>query len=286
MDNNFINALGQLLKIYIVNYPEDIKTLTNIIKSGNYIEEYKKLHINLKSKTESISKRAFNYARFIFFLGYCLKFNNGVPLIEIINTYIDNGSNKEEICNAVRSQKTILDFLNKNQPIFDALKDYADEKDIIEYAIEEQKKSTGVLKRNLERVKPHISNDKKLNMEKSKSEILKENLNQYGFFKLEKVKSLSESNKVTLIEAISQNGIPYAIAMFDYLGYLKLLEKEYLTPKYKLHRKIASWFNSDKEGRAIRGNINSLLIKDTTGKERYTAFLHKETVKIHYEQLK
>lgn len=121
---------------------------------------------------------------------------------------------------------------------------------------------------------------------KTKAEILNDNLNQYGFFELEKIKQLSEQNKSVLIEKISENGLPYAIAMFDYLQFIPFLEKKHFQAKYKLNEEVSKWFGSDKEGRAVKGNISSLLNNTTENKDRYTAYQHKENVINDYEQLK
>lgn len=121
---------------------------------------------------------------------------------------------------------------------------------------------------------------------KTKANILKEQLSQYGFFELEKVKTLSEQSKVSIIEKIAESGLPYAIAMFDYLQFIPYLEKKHFDSKYKLNREVSKWFDSDKEGRAVKGNISSLLKNTTENKDRYTAYKHKENVIKDYELLK
>lgn len=121
---------------------------------------------------------------------------------------------------------------------------------------------------------------------KTKANILKEQLSQYGFFELEKVKTLSEQSKVSIIEKIAESGLPYAIAMFDYLQFIPYLEKKHFDSKYKLNRAVSKWFDSDKEGRAVKGNISSLLKNTTENKDRYTAYKHKENVIKDYELLK
>lgn len=121
---------------------------------------------------------------------------------------------------------------------------------------------------------------------KTKTDILNEQLSKYGFFELEKVKTLSEQSKVSIIEKIAESGLPYAIAMFDYLQYISYLEKKHFDSKYKLNREVSKWFDSDKEGRAVKGNISSLLKNTTENKDRYTAYRHKENVIKDFEQLK
>ena len=120
----------------------------------------------------------------------------------------------------------------------------------------------------------------------TESDKLKAELGKYGFFELTVVKQLSEPNKQKLIELISSNDLPYKIAMCNYLGFLNHLEKEYFQTKYKLHIEVAKWFNSDKKGRAVKGNISSLLTNTTENKSRYTAHTHNETVKEDYQKLK
>lgn len=128
--------------------------------------------------------------------------------------------------------------------------------------------------------------EKDVQSKQTKTEILKDQLSQYGFFELEKVKTLSVQSQVSLIERISENGLPYAIAMFDYLQFIQYLEREHFDSKYKLNKTVSNWFDSDKEGRAVKGNISSLLKNSTENKDRYTAHKHKEKVVNDYELLK
>lgn len=120
----------------------------------------------------------------------------------------------------------------------------------------------------------------------TKTDKLKAELSKYGFFELPKVKLLTEPNKQSLIELISANGLPYSIAMFDFLGFLKHIESEHFNTKYKLNREVAKWFDSDKEGRAVKGNISSLVEYSKADKRRYTAHTHKAAVKTDYNTLK
>lgn len=118
----------------------------------------------------------------------------------------------------------------------------------------------------------------------TKSITLKNCLTEYGFFELEKVKNLSEQSQLTLVDKLATKGIPFAIAMFDYLEFFKWFNSQYHNTNKKRNIEIASWFNSN--DRTIRGNIDSLLKASNDKNERYTAHTHKENVKITYEQLK
>jgi len=118
----------------------------------------------------------------------------------------------------------------------------------------------------------------------TKAEILKEQLSQYGFFELLKVKQLSDPNKQQLFESISTNDLPYNIAMFDYLEFIKHLRSEYFTSDYKLFIAVANWFQVDE--RAVKGNIYVLKAKSKENRGRYTADQQKQKVQKDYEALK
>lgn len=115
-----------------------------------------------------------------------------------------------------------------------------------------------------------------------KADILKENLQKGGFFNLEKVQSLSEIGQNELIKLLSDNEMPYGIAMFDYLGFCVFLDKEKGT-KYKTNHFLSKLYNKKaKDGTQAKHYRNSLI----NNKSRYTSYLHKETVAKDYEQLK
>ena len=75
--------------------------------------------------------------------------------------------------------------------------------------------------------------------------------------------------------------------MFDYLQFIKHLEKNYFDRKYKLNLEITKWFNEKaKDGRVAKGNISVLNTYSKEKKNRYTSYLHKETVINYYKSLK
>jgi len=117
-----------------------------------------------------------------------------------------------------------------------------------------------------------------------KTDKLKAELGKYGFFELSKVKQVSEPNKQSLVELISTNDLPYSIAMFEYLGFLKSLKAEHFTTDYKLFKAVAKWFDVDE--RAVKGNIYVLNEFSKENRTRYTADQQKQTVQKEYEKLK
>jgi hypothetical protein len=119
----------------------------------------------------------------------------------------------------------------------------------------------------------------------SKSKQLEAKLIAYGFHELPLVRTLTKESKEKLAQMISAS-LPYAIAMLDHLGFLTRLKEQYFTSTYKLNREVAKWFDSDKEGRAVKGNINVLSSASKDNRSKYTSHLHKEQVKRDYQNLK
>lgn len=113
---------------------------------------------------------------------------------------------------------------------------------------------------------------------------LNDKLEQYGFFNLPMIKRIPIEKHASLIVKIASSKIPYIIAFFDYVGFLKHLEKEFFQTKYKLNLELAKLLNT--HPRAIKGNISSLLPTSTEDKKRYTAYCHKEMVENEYQRLK
>jgi hypothetical protein len=118
----------------------------------------------------------------------------------------------------------------------------------------------------------------------TKTDKLKAELGKYGFFELPKVKQLSEPNKQKLVELISSNGLPYVIAMLEFLGFIKHLKAEHFNTNAKFYKAVANCFEVDE--RAVKGNFYVLNEKSTENKKRYTAYQQKQTVQKDYESLK
>lgn len=120
----------------------------------------------------------------------------------------------------------------------------------------------------------------------SKIDNIKSEISKYGFFSLDRVKDISKQNQETLIKLIGTKSLPYCIAMFDFLGFLNHLETVCFKTKYKRNIEVSRWFNSDKAGRTVKGNISVLSEHSTENKSKYTAYIYKETVKKDYQNLK
>ena len=118
----------------------------------------------------------------------------------------------------------------------------------------------------------------------NKAELLKSNLYENGFFEVTKVKSISHDGQSKLIDLLVLNGIPYKVALFDYIGFFKYLENEKSFTKVTIHKKISAIFDCTTD--TIKGNMLSLNEHSTIDKDRYTAHQHKEKVKRDYVSLK
>jgi len=120
-------------------------------------------------------------------------------------------------------------------------------------------------------------------------EKLKLALLENGFLSLSKVRELNEQSREELVKLICSNDLPYIIAMFDFLGFIDYFLNEYASTRTEMYEKFAGIFgagNRPVSVRTIQGNINDLLKNPANRDPRYTASLHKEEVKKHYETLK
>lgn len=128
-------------------------------------------------------------------------------------------------------------------------------------------------------------NDKEDEKIESKTDRFSKNIREYGFFELAKVKCLTVSSQTKLIDLLITNNLPYCIAMFDYLSFLNYLEKEHFITKNSLFIGISEWFECEKSGRTVKGNINSLSGHTNESKSRYTAYKHVGIVQENYKEL-
>jgi hypothetical protein len=64
------------------------------------------------------------------------------------------------------------------------------------------------------------------------------------------------------------------------------LKNGHFKTKTDLQIEISKWFDADKQGRTVAGNIRVLSSNTNENTTRYTAHLYKETVKNDYEKIK
>jgi hypothetical protein len=109
-------------------------------------------------------------------------------------------------------------------------------------------------------------------------------LKEFGFYEVPKVKILPKEKQAGLIELLETNKLPYCIAMFNYLGYLKYLRVNHFKTDIQRNTEIASWFDIDE--RSVKGNISVLDEYSGENKKRYTAHNFKEIVEKDYTEIK
>ncbi|MDP1621680.1 MAG: hypothetical protein Q8M08_04995 [Bacteroidales bacterium] len=114
--------------------------------------------------------------------------------------------------------------------------------------------------------------------------ILTNELLKHDFYNLKMVKDLTRTSVDTLVGFLRSNDLPYQIAMFDYLGFIKHVEKEFGHSKTGLYKNMADILSTT--ARSVKGNINVLNSYSKENKQRYTAHLFKEIVKDDYQKVK
>lgn len=115
---------------------------------------------------------------------------------------------------------------------------------------------------------------------------LREQLAGYGFFDMPELVAISEEGITSLIEKMSRKqSLPYSIALFDQIGFIKHLREKFCKSEGMLHKIIAAWFSKDITGRSVKGNLSSLVL-NSSERKRYTAYQHKEIVLIDIQALK
>jgi hypothetical protein len=272
------DSTNQLIEDVINNLPNKI----GLVKNQNEFKQAVDLLINeifelFRSKYERIK----DHQRFKnIFLG----------LIRSKQDELLNGKTWGNIFSEVRD---IDGNLDKDQTYFDAILIYCklnktySRDEVIGYLIE----ITG-----LWNVFPAINNcclnnkaillDHRPLPEEIKTSKLKAVLFDYGFYNLDLIMVLTAESIEGIAGLLAKNKLPYQIAMFDFLGFISYLEKERFKSKHDMYKEISKWLDSSKDGRSVKGNINSLLSFTTENKDRYTAYKHTEEVKTDYLILK
>jgi len=141
----------ELFIFYESKCSHEVKILVDSVKNGKASSMFSILlkNLDVASTTDStLTEKLLHSLRFAYFLSFCLHYNSGIPMIEIISNWIDC-SDREKTINSVNSMSTLVDFLSEKKIDISVLANYNAKNELIEYALDENKKSTGVLKRIL-----------------------------------------------------------------------------------------------------------------------------------------
>ena len=112
---------------------------------------------------------------------------------------------------------------------------------------------------------------------KIEDQIIKETLIKLGLFELKKTSTFSDTQKERLISLIYTQELPYIIALFDYVEFIKHLQKTHFTSKEKMFSELAKILNTT--NRMVKGNINVLNAGSKEDRNRYTSHNHTEIIK-------
>ncbi len=111
-------------------------------------------------------------------------------------------------------------------------------------------------------------------------------LTKYNFFHyLNVIRGIDKEAIKEIWKAITENKLPYIIALLYELGYVDYLKREYCQEKSNERDKLMGEI-LDSNPRNIRGNINCLINEDSDGKGHYTAYNHLEKIKDFLKNLK
>lgn len=160
MDSINEERLQGLIKFYQSDCSSDAKILENAVEEGRAVSMFTTLLRDTELTSDSTAGKLLKLARLFYFLGYCMDYQNGIPFIEIFSAIIDKGE-RPKVRNAVMSQKIIVDFLFNRGVDLECLEDYIADKELVEFAMDEDNKSTGVLKRIIARKMENMHNTTK-----------------------------------------------------------------------------------------------------------------------------
>lgn len=122
-------------------------------------------------------------------------------------------------------------------------------------------------------------------IERIKTDKIRQEFLKYGFGELPLVKRLGSSQLNELFTLISQNDLPYRMAMIQFLGFIDYLLKNHFKSQHEVFKYLARWFKFE-DCRGIKGNFLVLNPKSKENRRRYTAHLYKEDVEKDYQKLK
>lgn len=103
----------------------------------------------------------------------------------------------------------------------------------------------------------------------------------YDFNKLTLVMALSQSQQDSLIDLLTENPLPYKIAMLAKVGFLTYAQQNYCPTKQQLYKLLAQLLGASE--RVMKGNVLVLQPKTSEDKTRYTAHKYTKQVATDYQ---
>lgn len=273
MELEYSKALVEIINLYESEYQEEVSSIKEKLKkSDDQIASF------IQILEEALTNK--NKLKTLWLLiryGFPNKMN---LLNEWINHRLSQEKSISNLDNLAESQETMIRFLREdNQITLEDLELYQKKLRKRE-ALGHSTKPRKLLETVLEDIKSESIDTK------TKLDTFSKNLNNHGFYRIPKVKSLSSNSKNKLTTLLFTKGVPYAIAMMNHLDFVSHLDQNYFNSKSQRDLVIAKWFNGSlKSGRKIKGNLSVLNPKSNENKKRYTSHLYIEEVSIDYQKL-
>lgn len=133
--------------------------------------------------------------------------------------------------------------------------------------------------------KPELPSSEEYEKEKIKTnyDVFVENVKDYQFEELEKVKCLNNKQKIKLIRLIVERPVDYSVVMLKHIGYFDQLKNKYNLNKESSFKHIGKALQ--KSPRIIKGNFNILNPKSNEDPSVYNSQSFTQQVKNDYQNL-
>lgn len=106
----------------------------------------------------------------------------------------------------------------------------------------------------------------------------------YNFTGLPKVAALTDQYQTRLIRHMLGEGVPYTVAMLDFLGYPTYLKTTYRMNKEQMYKHVSKALDPVAV-RTIKGNFLVLNPDSNEDKDKYTSWTYDEEVEKYYKSL-
>lgn len=125
--------------------------------------------------------------------------------------------------------------------------------------------------------------DPKAEVIKTKANILKNRLIEYGFFDMEIIQSLNINQQDKLIFKLAENKVPYRIAMLNHIGFIEYVRINHCHKEIELYRIIAKILET--YDRAVSGNLNVLKQIPSDNLLKFTSHKFVDQVKLDLKKI-
>ncbi len=143
------NILHKLMCIYRAKNMDDAKMLREAAFKDDFVSMKAILEDNIRT-SKSNADKLWNSVRYTYFYGYCKKYHKGICFLELIGEKIDC-KERDVVIGAIKAQKELVKLLISQGFDLAQLENYLDGKEDVEFVLDEATKSTGLLRRMIDR---------------------------------------------------------------------------------------------------------------------------------------